>query len=163
MKLKYSQSHEATTQVRRKRAKGFTIIEVAIAATVMALVLATSITVIQHAYRLLDRARSITIAGQIMQSEFEKMRLNPWTGVNGISTLTTNSNVTIDTVFTSNRNIGSRFVLARDVSNVPGAIAGMKRIALTVTWTNFDGRQLSRGYATYYGENGLYDYYFNSL
>ena len=148
----------------QKRRGGFTIIEVAVATTVMALVLVTSITAMQQGFKSLDTARNLTIAGQIMQSEFEKMRMYPWTGTNGISTLTTNSNVTIDTVFTASRNVGSRFILGREITDlVTGTAAGMRQIQLTVSWTNYDGRSLSRSYTSYYGQNGLYDYYYNSL
>jgi hypothetical protein len=52
----------------------------------------------------------------------------------------------------------------REVADlVTGTTAGMRRIKLTVTWRNYDGRYLSRSYTAYYGQNGLYDYYFNSL
>jgi hypothetical protein len=130
----------------------------------MAFVLITSITAMQQGFKSLDTARNLTIAGQIMQSELEKMRMYPWTGTNGVSTLTTSNNVTIDTVFTANQNIGNRFTMARDIVDlVTGTSAAMRRITLTVTWRNYDGRYLSRSYSTFYGQNGLYDYYYNSL
>jgi Tfp pilus assembly protein PilV len=146
------------------RRSGLTIIEVAIAATVMALVLATSITAMQYAFRSLDTARNITIAGQIMQSEFEKLRLKPWTGTDGISSLATNPSLTIDTVFTSKPFISNRFSLARTVTAITtGTSAGMKAITLTCSWKTYSGRQISRSYVCYYGQNGLYDYFFNSI
>ena len=155
---------EPLSRIRCSNQSGFTLIEVTIATIVMAFVLITSITAMQQGFKSLDTARNLTIAGQIMQSELEKMRMYPWTGTNGVSTLTTSNNVTIDTVFTTNQNIGNRFTMARDIVDiVTGTSASMRSITMTVTWRNYDGRYLSRSYATFYGQNGLYDYYYNSL
>ncbi|HSH93270.1 MAG TPA: hypothetical protein VK968_03925 [Roseimicrobium sp.] len=139
---------------------GFTIFEVAIAGAVMALVLTTSITTLQRGFLSLDTARNLTIAGQIMQSEFEIMRLQPWTTVDAYSTASTPTTVTIDSSFTSNQFIGNRFSMTRSVTLVR---TGLKQITLTVSWKNYDGRSLSRSYISYYGQNGLYDYFYNSL
>ena len=39
----------------------------------------------------------------------------------------------------------------------------MKKVTLTVTWRSYDGRNITRSYSSYYGQNGLYDYFYNSL
>ena len=54
--------------------RGFTIVEVMMAAIVMAFAITTSITTMQRAFLAIDAARGVTYAGQIMQSELEKMR-----------------------------------------------------------------------------------------
>lgn len=144
----------------RKRRAGFTIVEVAIAGAVMALVLTSSITTLQRGFLSLDTSRNLTIAGQIMQSEFEVMRLQPWTTIDAYSTSSTPTPVTIDSSFTSNRYIGNRFSMTRSVTLVR---TGLKQITLTVSWKNYDGRRISRSYMSYYGQNGLYDYFYNSL
>ncbi len=138
------------------------------AAIVMAFAITTSITTMQRGFLSLDTARSITIAGQIMQSEFEKMRLQPWSTINAYSASETAvpydaahpEYFSIDPCFTSNAFIGNRFTLARTVTLVR---TGMKQITLTVTWSSYDGRAISRSYSSYYGQNGLYDYFYNSL
>ncbi len=140
---------------RRRRA--FTIVEVMVAAGVMALVLATSITTMQSAFMALDAARNITSAGQIMQSELEKMRLKDWSVISGYAAGPTT--VTIDSSFTSNPAIGDRFTLTRTVSEVH---TDMKSITLTIAWKSYDGRPYTRSYQTYYGRNGLYDFFYNS-
>jgi Tfp pilus assembly protein PilV len=137
---------------------GFTIVEVMMAAAVMAFALTTSITTMQRGFLSLDTARNITIAGQIMQSEFEKMRLLPWATIDAYTN--TSPAPTIDTSFTSNAYIGTRFTLTRQVDVVR---AGMKKFTLTVSWRSYDGRTISRSYTSYYGQNGLYDYFYNSL
>ncbi len=137
--------------------RAFTIVEVMIAAGVMALVITSSITTMQSAFLALDSARNITSAGQIMQSELEKMRLKDWTTVSAYAAGPTA--VTIDSSFTSNPAIGSRFTLTRTVADVH---TDMKSITLTIAWKSYDGRPFSRSYQTYYGRNGLYDYFYNS-
>ena len=128
------------------------------AAGVMALAITTSITTMQRSFLSLDTARKLTTAGQIMQSEFEKMRLQPWATIDAYST--TPTVIPIDSVFTSNAYIGSNFTMTRSVSLVR---AGMKQITLSMTWTNITGTSTTRSYVSYYGQNGLYDYFYNSL
>ena len=135
----------------------FTIVEVMIAAGVMALVLSSAVTTMQSAFMALDAARNVTSAGQIMQSELEKMRLKDWSVVNAYAAGPTT--VTIDSSFTSNPAIGTRFALTRTVADVH---TDMKSITLTIAWKSYDGRPYSRSYQTYYGRNGLYDYFYNS-
>lgn len=146
---------------RRKRTAGFTVMEVGIAAGIMAMVLISSIVTMQRGFLSLDTARNITIAGQIMQSEFEKMRLRDWSAIGGYA-VDTDETVSVDPSFTSNAFIGNRFTMRRRVTNIDmGTGVGMRQITLTVTWTNYDGRVLSRSYTSYYGQNGLYDYFYN--
>ncbi len=140
-----------------KTDSGFTILEVMMAAIVMAFAITTSITTMQRGFLTLDTARNTTIAGQIMQSEFEKMRLAPWTTVDAYASST--NPLAVDSSFTANAYIGTRFTMARTVTLIR---TGMKQITLTVTWRNYNGRSISRSYSSYYGQNGLYDYFYNS-
>ncbi|MEY4925491.1 MAG: hypothetical protein RL598_2010 [Verrucomicrobiota bacterium] len=142
----------------RKTNSGFTILEVMMAAIVMALAITTSITTMQRGFLTLDTARNTTIAGQIMQSEFEKMRLASWTTVDAYASST--DPLAVDSSFTANAYVGTRFTMARTVTLIR---TGMKQITLTVTWRNYDGRFISRSYSSYYGQNGLYDYFYNSI
>lgn len=147
---------------KRSRRGGFTIVEVMFAAAVMALAITTSITTTQRGFLSLDTARNITIAGQIMQCEIEKMRMVPWATINAYPTAQTS--VAIDSSFTSNAAVGSRFTLNRTVGVITTTTGiGMREVTFSVSWTSYDGRTISRSYATYYGQNGLYDYYYNSI
>lgn len=139
------------------RRRGFTIAEVMVAASVMALAITTAITTMQSAFLALDSARNITLAGQMMQGEFEKMRLKDWATISTYAAGPTT--LTIDPTFTSNAAIGNRFTLQRTVADVN---ADMKQITLTITWNGYDARPHSRFYTTYYGRNGLYDFFYNS-
>ena len=141
-------------RVSRASARGFTIAEVMMAAIVMAFAITTSITTMQRAFLSVDAARGITYAAQIMQTELEKMRLQNWTTVSAYPSSATT--VTIDSSFTSNAYIGNRFTLTRTATTVH---SGMIKVTLTISWNAYDGHNLQRSYSTYYGQNGLYDYY----
>jgi hypothetical protein len=157
--------------VRRRLGEGaFTIMEVMMAAIVMAFAITTSITVMQRAFLAVDAARGVTYAAQIMQTELEKMRLSPWgnglagvgSGTTGVSAYpTTATNVDIDSSFTGDPIIGAyirdRFTLTRTAATA--GHTNMIQVTLTVTWRGYDGRTLSRSYITYYGQGGLYDYF----
>jgi hypothetical protein len=149
---------------KRSRIAAFTIVEVAFAAAVMALSIATSITVIGRGFYTLDSARCISYASQIMQSEFEKMRLTQWgdgttagTGSTGITAYpTAETTVPIAASFTTAGDVGSRMTMTRTTSDVH---TGMIMITLKITWKAFDGHSMSRTYITYYGKSGLYDFF----
>lgn len=150
------------TRPQRKTAPrdGFTIVEVMMAAIVMAFAITTSITTMQRAFLAMDTARNVTQANQIMQSEIERMRLKDWTTVNAYSS--TSTTVTIDSSYTNNAFIGSRFTLTRIATDVSGhTLSGMKQVTFTITWSSYDRRTLSRSLSVYYGQNGLYDYFYN--
>jgi Tfp pilus assembly protein PilV len=149
---------------RRLRAKsGFTILEVAMAATVMALGISSAILVMQRGFASLDTARCLGYASQIMQSEMEKTRLTPWgngasagTGSTGITSFpTAPTSIAIDTTFFNGNDLGSRMTLTRAATDVH---TGMIQITFTITWQSYDRRTLSRTYTTYYGQKGLYDF-----
>jgi prepilin-type N-terminal cleavage/methylation domain-containing protein len=142
--------------------RGFTIVEVMMAAAVMALAIATSIAAMQRGFLSLDTARKLTTAGQIMQCEMEKMRMVKWSEINAYPT--TLDPMPLDSIFTSDPAVASNFTLRRDIAVVPTTTGvGMKQITFTVSWKSYDGRVQSRNYTSYYGENGLYDYYYNQL
>lgn len=147
----------ATIALRRMRSqRGITIIEVAVAALIMGLVLATSITTLQRAFISLQNARDLNIASQMLQSEMEKMRLADWATVNGFTTSATT--VTLDTAFTSNPYVGNRFSLSRTVTDPK---TDTRIITLLVVWRGADNRLLSRRLAMRYSRNGLYDYFYS--
>jgi hypothetical protein len=137
---------------------GFTILETVFGATVMLLAITTSITTMQHAFLALDCARKVTLSGQIMQSEFEKMRLEDWSVIAGYAA-STDITASAKASFASSSAIINTFTMTRTVSDVH---TDMKLITITTTWKSYDGRQHSRSYSTYYGKNGLYDYFYNS-
>ncbi len=154
----------APASLQRARLAAFTIIEVTMAAAVMALSISTSILVMGRGFASLDSARCISYASQIMQSELERMRLTQWgdgtaagNGTTGVTAYpTTLTTVPIDSTFVTSGDFGSRMTLQRIAANVH---TGMIQVTLTITWKAYDGHTLSRTYITYYGQKGLYDYF----
>ena len=137
--------------------RGFTILEVMMAAIVMAYAITTSITTMQRGFATLDTARNLTLAGQIMVGEMEKIRMLSW---DAVSAYPASDTVTIDSSFTSNSRIGNRFTLTRAVETAGSA--DMLKITLSISWKNFDGRTISRSYMTYYAHYGIHDYLYNT-
>lgn len=122
----------------------------------MALGIATSITVLQRGFAMLDSARNLTTAGQILVSQMEQLRMNDWTTVSAYPTAETA--VSIDTVFTSSSSVGSRFTLTRSVTVLS---ADLLQITYNISWRTFDGRTVARSMTTYYARYGIHDFYYN--
>lgn len=139
------------------RRRAFTIAEVMFASGVMALTITTSITTMQRAFLAIDTARNITLAGQIIQGELERMRLKNWSEIVAAYPATTqpSSLTTDDTIMSA---LGNRFRLTYEAD----AGTDLKEIKIIVSWNGYDGRPQSRYYKTYYGRNGLFDYFYNS-
>lgn len=138
--------------------------ELVIATCVLTLAIATALTVLGRGFASLDSARCFSYASQIMQSEFEKMRLIHWgdgtaagNGTTGVTAyLADRTQVTIDSSFYTAGTPASRMTMYRKVEDMH---TGMLKITLTIEWTTHDKRPLSRSYSTYYGKNGLYDFF----
>jgi len=145
-----------TASRRLRSQRGVTIIEVAMAAMIMALVLSTAVTTLQRAFISLQNARDLNIASQMLQSEMEKMRLADWTTVSGFTTSATA--VTLDAAFTANPFVGNRFTLSRTVTDPK---TDTRIITLRVVWLGADNRPLSRNLAMRYSRHGLYDYFYS--
>ncbi len=148
--------NRSTLSPRLRRTRGVTIIEVAMAALVMALVLTTAVTTLQRAFINLQNARDLNIASQMLQSEMEKMRLADWTTVNAFPAAATP--VTLDAAFTANAFIGRRFTLSRTVTDPK---TDTRIISLRVAWLGADNRPLFRNLSMRYSRNGLYDYFYS--
>ena len=145
-----------SVRFRHGRKDGFTILEVALAASIMAMGIATSINVLQRGFAMIDTARNITTAGQIMVSEMEKIRLLDWGTVSAYPADATT--LTLDSVFTDSASVGNRFTVTRTVTT---PVTDMVQITLTTTWKGYDGRSISRSATTYYARYGIHDYLYN--
>ncbi|MBI4626456.1 MAG: hypothetical protein HY736_24960 [Verrucomicrobia bacterium] len=144
---------------------GFTILEVMAAATILVLVIATSLTVLQHGMRAVDTARNMTLASQIAQSELEVLRLQNWPQ---IAALPANAVVNISDAISSGNataldstlnTMTSRFTCTRTVSDPK---PNMRLITVTATWIGNDARPHSVFAQARYARNGLNDYIYIS-
>jgi Tfp pilus assembly protein PilV len=159
------------TNLKRSRESGFTLLEVLGAAFVLTIAIGSSLTILARGFNSLDSARWMSYSSQIMQSEFEKMRLTPWTEISGTSGTAYNpamsegaaaeASITIDPAYyTSLGDMGIRMSLTRKAFWADGHTGDKEVVAvkLTMKWKTRDGRELKRSYITYYGKSGLYDY-----
>ena len=134
------------------RGKAFTLIEVMMAATVMALGIMGMIQVVISGSEMLDVARKETIAMQIIRSEIDSLHLNDWTQVSAFDLSPTTTTITINSSFQA---ISQGFQCKREVWEIK-ADHTLRKIQFTVTWTGNTGRPYSRSGSTYFGKNGLY-------
>lgn len=157
---------------RRRPDSGFTIIEVSMAAFVMAFGIATSIIAMQSGFKTLDIARGTTLASQILQSEMERLRLMSWTSISALSTATdttapypTGSPAGVEmfdgaTYFSSNPDIANKYTITRTVTADASRPGEVLYITISVQWRSIDGRTHTRSFQSMYSKNGLYDYYY---
>lgn len=143
-------SFPVATAPRRRRA-GFTIVEVMVAASVLALGIASVVTVSQRGLQALDTARNLAGASQLMQSEMERLRLMSWAQLQAVqdSGATT---VPLD-------GPAGRYACTRQIRDVR---ANMKEIVLVSTWKGYDGRNHTARLITRYGRTGLNDYFYTA-
>lgn len=147
---------QPTAATSKRRRRGFTILEVALAAAIMALGISTSITVMLRGFAMLDSARNLTSAGQILVSQMEQLRMFDWTTVAAYPAGPTT--LTIDSVFTGSNSVGDRFTLTRTVTSLS---AEMLQITFNISWRTYDGRTMSHSMSTYYARYGIHDYFYN--
>lgn len=167
------QGHTQKAPRSRSRQAAFTLVEVAVAAGVMALAITTSITTLQHGLTAVDTARNMTLAAQIMQSQVEVLRMQNWSQicalqagtnpyiVQGGTTITDGVSTTPTALDAKLNTIANRFSSTREISDIVEAGTtrpSIKLITLTVTWTGVDQRVHSLNYQTRYAKNGLSDY-----
>lgn len=162
----------STTRIPRKAAwplrqrRGFTLVEVAVAATIMVLAISGSILVMQSGFRALDNARKTTLAAQIIQSEMELIRMLSWTRVQNLGTEPVK--IDLETIFPKETAL-ERQVLAqmkkvftpiRTVTPLAEFDNDVVEISVHISWTGIDGIPHNRSSNTRYCKNGLYAYYY---
>jgi Tfp pilus assembly protein PilV len=140
-----------------------TISEVLIAAVLLGLVVMTSITALAQAYGFTRHARQVTLAGQLVQSVMEDLRLRNFSEISAyaaqtqpVSFATMLESERFSSTFTAGFTVSGQFTtLARP----SGATYDRISVMLTVSWTE-NGATFTRKLFTYFGEKGLSDYYY---
>ncbi|MDP2138295.1 MAG: hypothetical protein Q8J74_10620 [Candidatus Didemnitutus sp.] len=142
--------------------RGFTIIEVAMAATILVVGVMGMIRAITIGSEMMATARRQTLAAQIINHELEAFRFSSWATISGLSTGVTT--LTINDQFNSaitavGLTKGTTLTLSRTVANVAD-LTNVREITLTVTWTmRPSGASVVRTYrrmgSSYFGQYGL--------
>ena len=140
-----------------------TMAEVLIAAVLLGFVVMTSLTALSQAYGFTRLARMITLAGQIVQSVMEDLRLRNFNDLKAYAAQTqpvSFASALASERFTSNFTTGFTMsgTFTTLVTSAPPQL-GKISVKLTVTWTE-QGSTFRRSLITYFGEKGLSDYYY---
>lgn len=151
-----------SSKVPASRRSAFTLVEVMMAAAILAAGLIGMIQAVASGSEMLDVARKQTIAAQIINGQIEYIRLLSWSEVGNLDP---NHTASVDASDQS-ANIAKGFVFG---TNLPAISQGftckrlittvktdLKQVAYTVSWTGLTGRSYSRNGSTYVGKNGLY-------
>ena len=159
--------------------------EVALAATVLALTLVGMIGAVDAGTQMLDLSRKETMAEQLLHSDMDYLRTESWqtisgyngtqpvfgTGLPATATLTSGSDPAFAIFATNFPNAGSIYTLTRTVTciepsqtnNCPftsyAAVPLLIQVTFTIQWKGVTGRKYSRSSTTLIGKNGLSDVY----
>ncbi len=139
----------------RVRKRGFTVLEVMVAAVVLIFGIVTAITTLQRGLRAVDVARGSTVAAQVMQTEMERLRLKNWVQ---IQTLQDSGNQTVD-LDSATIDAAMAFSCTREIRDLK---TDMKEITLVSSWRSVDGRSHMLRFITRYSKEGLYDYLYTA-
>jgi hypothetical protein len=118
-------------------------------ALILTLVFISTFGVIQQGFEMIDTSRNTGLAGQILQSEIEDIRLKNWASLPADGT----ADITLPEAFSA---VAGKFKATRTVSSPDSE---MKKVTVQVTWKAYTGRTHTRRYETYYTKGGLNDYY----
>jgi hypothetical protein len=156
--------------------------EVALAATVLALTLVGMIGVVESGTQMLDLSRKQTIAAQILHSEIDQVRLQSWQNVSGYNAFgsvlntgfpggPTSLNATNDPSFAqfvaNYPNTATIYTLTRTVTCLqPAQTNGnpatpyssaplLLQVTFTIQWNGVTGRNYTRTATTLVAKNGL--------
>ncbi len=151
-----------------KSESGFTLVEVMMATFVLVFMFFATLSALQQGFAMLDTARNTTLAGQIIQSEIEDLRLRQFVSLPASGTIDLASSIGANLSANERQTIASRFTATRLVQDVPGrtgtdsngnTISTLKRVTISVQWQDYGSRLHYRSYETLVGYNGLSDYF----
>jgi Tfp pilus assembly protein PilV len=144
----------------QRRRSGFTLLEVALGATILAVGFAGMVQALALGAEMLDTAKKQTLAAQIVQAEVEYLRMQSWTTITSLPLGPTTSSALstyADFSSTSLATIaGTAVTFSRTVST-PDAIffPNLRQITMTVSWTSITGKSHSRSCNAYISKYGL--------
>ena len=138
-----------------KTHSGFTLIEVALAATILGVAFVGMVEALAIGSEMLDTARKQTIAAQIMQAEAEYLRMQPWSTISSLASTSADSLSNYSDFASTNLATfaGTSFKFSRTVNTDPHA--NLRWITMTVSWTSITGKAHQRSSNLYIGKYGL--------
>jgi len=158
-KMSYHQAPPLQTSAMKYSLRirsGFTLVEVALAATILLVGFAGMAAALVIGSEMLDTARKQTIAAQIMQTEINYLRLKDWTTIQNLPPSSGPDYLSNYPDFTQTSlasSAGTRFTFTRQVNLDPHT--NLRWITMTVSWTSIIGKPHSRSSNIYLGKYGL--------
>ncbi len=140
-----------------------TMLEVLITAVVLGFVIMGSLTALSRSYAFTRHARMVTLAGQVVQSVMEDLRLRNFgelktyaAQAQPVSFAATLASERFTSNFTTGFTLDGTFTT---LTRPTGASYDRIAVTLTVSWAE-QGTTYTRKLITYFGEKGLSDYYY---
>jgi len=128
---------------RRKKEKGFTLIEVLITIMILGMVLISLISCFIYGFNVLARTKRTSIATQCVQKEVENIRSKTFAEILALGNTWTNENfVKLDNA------TGVRAI------EDSGIGADIKKLTISLTWT-YRGRTMEQSIVTYITKEGI--------
>ncbi|MBK1858567.1 hypothetical protein JIN80_09880 [Cerasicoccus arenae] len=147
-------AHSHSTRVPSAH-RGTTILEVLIAMMIMGLVMGSSVVSMGYGFTRIENARHATRISQILQTEMETLRSMSWEEVEAL-VLTEGKASKFTVHFEGDEDRIRDLVATRMIVDTK---TNMKQITLTATWKDSKHTSHDLSYATWYGKEGLSDYY----
>jgi|GEM_PF-1390491 len=136
----------------QKGRRAFAILENAIAAAILALVVVGILTITSHSFVMMQQTRDFSRANQILQQKMEDIRLLRFSDIQSLPSTFTDPNDT------QNKFAGT-ITKTTYRTSLSGTAVSIK-VTLSVTWMGRDGKQRNQTMTSVFSSTGLNDYIF---
>lgn len=135
-----------SNQPKRKKEAGFTLVEVALSATVMLFVIAGMLSAVTSGAQMLDSSNRMVTASNLITHHVNELRLEGW---DEVSRLPANRTLNVPARFSSVADGMSirRTVIEEDTD--------LYRVTFAVSWTGITGRNYTESEDALFAKNGL--------
>ena len=135
-----------TNQNNHQEEAGFTLIEVALSATVMLFVIAGMLSTVTSGAQILDSSNRMTTASNLITHHVNELRLEGW---DEVSRLPANRALSVPTRFAS---VASGMSIQRTVVEED---TDLYRVTFAISWTGITRREYTKSEDALFAKNGL--------
>lgn len=142
-------------KTRNKTVKGFSLVEVIVAAGIFAMVIAGGIAGVRMGFQIVDNSRHYTRISQILQSEVESLRALSWAE---LQQLPADEKIEIDPKFST-----AAYEAYSVQRKIVAESSTLSRIEVMVDYTTRNGKPVALKYLTFFTKGGVNDYYYRTI